>query len=712
MPSTYTTSGIELIGDGEQSGTWGSTTNENLQILNRMISEAGTITLSGTTHTLTVTDGALSEGHYAVLVFGGSPSGTNTVTITPNDAKRTYFVKNDSGESVTLTQGSGGNVTVADGDVAIVYCDGAGAGAAVVDISGLTSNDIGVTVQAYSSVLQNTTASFTTADETKLDGIETGADVTDTANVTAAGALMDSELTDIASVKALNQGVATTDSPTFDGLFVDTTGVNATLGLTSGSTIGTSRIHFGDPDNVSAGQLRYEHANNAFNWYTGSSEKMRLQGGNLGIGTSSPSEKLSVTGNISVTGTVDGRDVAADGAKLDGIDAGADVTDTANVTAAGALMDSELTDITSVKALNQGVATTDSPTFSQLSLSSQLTIGSTMSHDGDPDTFVGFTTDRVVIEAGGYDGIEVQSDRVRVHDQLFVQAVTQPSLYFGDSASPSDGAITFTNGSSTLSAYAKSEFSVQTAASERFRITPTGNVGIGTSSPSTTLDVNGDLTITDKIIHSGDTNTAIRFPAADTFTVETGGAERIRVDNGGTLLVGKSATAPTTEGFEFRPDGLAIFTNSDGQNAQFRRTATTSTYQQSIAFFGGSMDTGVGSISVNSSSTSYNTTSDYRLKKNVTEVADPVDAVMALNPVEFSFVADPSNRVSGFLAHEVQAVIPNAVTGEKDAVDENGDPVYQSVDHSKIVPMLTAALQKALGEIETLKAEVASLKGA
>lgn len=135
MPSTYTGAGIELIGDGEQSGSWGDTTNNNLEIINRLTSEAGTISLTGTTHTLSVSDGTLSDGQYAVLVFGGSPSGTNTVTINPNDAKRVFIVKNSSGESVILTQGSGGNVTVADGKTAIVYCDGAGSGAEVVNVS-------------------------------------------------------------------------------------------------------------------------------------------------------------------------------------------------------------------------------------------------------------------------------------------------------------------------------------------------------------------------------------------------------------------------------------------------------------------------------------------------------------------------------------------------------------------------------------------------
>ena len=136
MASTYTVNtGIELIANGEQSGTWGTTTNVNLEIIDRLTNGVGAITLSGTTHTLTTTDGTLSEGQFKVLVFGGSPSGTNTVTISPNDQDKQYFVLNSSGQSIILTQGSGGNVTVADGKSAVVYADGAGAGAAVVDLT-------------------------------------------------------------------------------------------------------------------------------------------------------------------------------------------------------------------------------------------------------------------------------------------------------------------------------------------------------------------------------------------------------------------------------------------------------------------------------------------------------------------------------------------------------------------------------------------------
>jgi hypothetical protein len=136
MPSSYTpNSGVEKPATGELSGTWGTTANTNYDILDRAASGVGTIALSGTTHTLTTSDGTLSDGQYRVLVLGGTPSGTNTITIAPNDAQKLYFVVNNSGQSVVFTQGSGGDVTISDGKTAIIYCNGGGAGAAVNDFT-------------------------------------------------------------------------------------------------------------------------------------------------------------------------------------------------------------------------------------------------------------------------------------------------------------------------------------------------------------------------------------------------------------------------------------------------------------------------------------------------------------------------------------------------------------------------------------------------
>jgi hypothetical protein len=136
MASSYTSNtGIEKPGTGDQSGTWGTTTNLNFDIIDRALNGVGSITLSGTTHTLTTSDGTLSDGMFRVLVLGGSPSGTNTITISPNDAQKFYVVVNSSGQSAVLSQGSGANTTVANGQTRLVYADGAGSGAAVVDLS-------------------------------------------------------------------------------------------------------------------------------------------------------------------------------------------------------------------------------------------------------------------------------------------------------------------------------------------------------------------------------------------------------------------------------------------------------------------------------------------------------------------------------------------------------------------------------------------------
>lgn len=161
MASTYTANaGIEKPGTGEQSGTWGTTTNTNFDIIDRAMNGVGAISLSGTTHTLTTTDGALSDGGYRVLVLGGSPSGTNTITIDPNDQDKTYLVYNNSGQSAIFTQGSGGNATVANGEYAWIYADGAGASAAVAktatELSTDTSPVLGGNLDLNSNTVQGT----------------------------------------------------------------------------------------------------------------------------------------------------------------------------------------------------------------------------------------------------------------------------------------------------------------------------------------------------------------------------------------------------------------------------------------------------------------------------------------------------------------------------------------------------------------------------
>ncbi|MGC4008857.1 MAG: hypothetical protein QM805_07700 [Pseudomonas sp.] len=141
MPSTYTGSvGLEKPGSGEQSGTWGNTVNENMDMIDVAINGVKSLSLSSTSSTLTTNDGVISDGLYKVLVLGGTPSGTHTITLSPNTAQKIYLVNNTTAQTVVFTQGSGGNATISSGDTAVIYSTGAGAASAVVNLT----NDLGL----------------------------------------------------------------------------------------------------------------------------------------------------------------------------------------------------------------------------------------------------------------------------------------------------------------------------------------------------------------------------------------------------------------------------------------------------------------------------------------------------------------------------------------------------------------------------------------
>ena len=204
---------------------------------------------------------------------------------------------------------------------------------------------------------------------------------------------------------------------------------------------------------------------------------------------------------------------------------------------------------------------------------------------------------------------------------------------------------------------------------------------------------------------SVDTNTGLFSPAEDQIALVTGGNTSVLITNDGFRVGATPVTSPGINNTEVgigtygngiflsRSSGASLYLNSNANDfvASFQRSGTA-----------------VGTISVTTTATAYNTSSDYRLKENIVPLANAADRVQQLNPCRFNFAAEPNQTVDGFLAHEAQAVVPEAVTGQKDAVDQDGNPIYQGIDQAKLVPLLTAALQEALDRIADLEACVAA----
>jgi hypothetical protein len=255
---------------------------------------------------------------------------------------------------------------------------------------------------------------------------------------------------------------------------------------------------------------------------------------------------------------------------------------------------------------------------------------------------------------------------------------------------------------------------------ERFRVDPQGRLAVGTASAAFgAIDhgvhiygagpqegirlesTNGSTGILEIYAESGgsalDTRGSgyLRFGSAST--------EFGRWDPSGRFLVGTSSISGGN-GTLYVQEDANLVRNCVAVNNTASGTTSVGffSFYRNGAYTGGMSNTG--------STTAFNTSSDYRLKENVVPLTKAINRLTQLQVHRFNFISEPDRTVDGFIAHEAQAVVPECVTGEKDAVDDEGNPIYQGIDQSKLVPLLTAALQEALAEIESLKARVTTLE--
>lgn len=254
--------------------------------------------------------------------------------------------------------------------------------------------------------------------------------------------------------------------------------------------------------------------------------------------------------------------------------------------------------------------------------------------------------------------------------------------------------------------------------SERMRIDSSGDVTIykkillGASGPASRIDPSsaGELYI-DADPGSNYGNSTIRF--------RIDGLEMARIVAGThkNFLIGRTTTQAS--------ERLSV-QNSSNQDVAFLTQSQTAQNTRNVVLLNSYAQTdfanqivfmdhqgGIrGTIKNNTSSTQYNTSSDYRLKENEVEISDGIDRLKQLKPYRFNWKNRPNTTVDGFFAHEVQDLVEDCVSGTKDGVDSNGDPEYQEMDHSKLVPLLTAALKESITKIETLETKVAALEAA
>jgi hypothetical protein len=257
---------------------------------------------------------------------------------------------------------------------------------------------------------------------------------------------------------------------------------------------------------------------------------------------------------------------------------------------------------------------------------------------------------------------------------------------------------------SQLSSASATALTLQSAGTTAITVDTSQNVGIG-ATPNSKLYIraatNANLRVTDS---SGTLNLSAENDAGSAQVAMKFNGSQMMLTSGGNLLVGTTNETPAGSG-----DTKGISLNSSGSSSQIYSTGNNDT----CAVFNRAGSDGatvrlrrqgsdVGSISTTASATAYNTSSDYRLKDNVQPMSGALAKVALLKPVTFKWKIDGSDS-EGFIAHELQAIKPDCVSGDKDAVDADGKPVYQGIDTSFLVATLTAAIQelKAINDTQT-----------
>ena len=659
MASTYVNDlRLNEMATGDASGTWGTITNTNLELIGEALGYATQDCFaSDADATTTVADGATDPARamYFKVTSSATLTATRTLTIAPNTVSRLQFIENATtgSQSINISQGSGANVTIPSGQTKAVYFDGAGSGAAVTDsFASLNLN-----------LKDNVKLNFGDADDLQI----------------------------------YHNG---TDSKIYDGgtgnLTLESNGTQIELKSTTGDMVRAVK----DDEVV----LFYSGSRKLATTNTG----IEVTGN---IANASGDLTLDVAGDFTLD--VGGGDIAI---KDDGTEFGRMVNSSTDFVIQSSVNDRDL--IFKGKDNNAVITalTLDMSDAGSAYFNNDLYIPNYIYHTGDTNTYIHFPAgDNFQVVTAGFSRMKmVGSETVFNEDSADV-----------DFRVESDGnthAI-FVEGSSN-------------------------NVGIGNSDPTTTVTKFGgsaqglavkagqpviaveDTSNAQYVAYLGQSETHSYLGAIGggdlQFQTGTSGTSKQRITSTGSLVangVSASTQSAGAEGHFVSLNDGAKYGMISGCDNVANRDAIVFTNPNGL----------VGTIKTNGSSTSYNTSSDYRLKENVSYSIDATSRLKQLKPARFNFIADANTTVDGFLAHEVSSIVPEAISGTKDetkdigtikdkdgvvvnenvfeSAKEDGQTwektgtknIYQNIDQAKLVPLLVKTIQELEARITTLE---------
>jgi len=753
MASTYVNDlRLNEMATGDQSGSWGTVTNTNLELIAEAFS-FGTegITTNANTHTTTIADGATDPGRSMFLKYTGTLDSACTITIAPNTVSKLWFIENatSGSQNIIIKQGSGATITIPSGDTKVIYSDGAGSGGKMVDaFASLSVVDLKVQDD------------LTVTDDVAIGGLAT---VGGTLGVTGIATFTDDII--------IGDGKTIGSASDVDAMTIAS---NGQITLTQ-TLIGTALDISGDIDVDGTTNL---DVTNIVGDLTVTGDTITFTSANA----NDPALKL-----INTTNDTDGaelqirKDKGAAGADGDIVGLisfiGDDAAQQQHIFAKMAASIVTAADGSEGGKLAFGVASHDAEFQNGLVLqdgnaedeidvtigngaASVTTIAGTLTSSGNVG--IGTSSPQTGLHVEGTDGSTngtirltatgVASSGLAMDANGLNFGTDTGGFVFKTGATANDPSDTGTNRMAITSAGATVTGEL---VSTSFKATNFINIQVDDAELYLTNTANNRFRV-----FARDASNNLSLKRFDGSSVTTD----VTFDSSGNVLVGTTDTSLFNN-----TSGSGIMLAASGRIDVARVQDVCSILNRTGASDGSIIDfkkngTTVGSISVTGSNTAYNTSSDYRLKTDAQPMSGASARVQALNPVNFKWIAD-GTRVDGFLAHEAQAVVPECVTGTKDAmkdeeyqvsaatgdiytpatdayVDEDGNdvdavdeiihsanaehpetledgkqwrettpevigtrsvPDMQGIDQSKIVPLLVAALQEALARLTALE---------